>query len=278
MRQQRASASWHDHRRGREENIARNPGPGDGSVRRRWWVTGMLLLGFAVPLAAQQSVRVFRGQVTDSLGLPVPHAEIAILGTDLRAVADSEGLFRIANVPAGLHPVIVRSIGWKPIFFLLRMGENEERIGRIALEPAPQQLPELVVEAGKFAKPPEYAFTRRYDDFFRRRQVRSGTFRMRNDPMFASALHTGDLLRGIPGVRVSFGAGGTGVEFLRCRGMSTKVAVWIDGARVMTDNHNEALGYLRASDVEMIEIYRGPGQIPGEFLADSCAVIVIWTR
>lgn len=208
----------------------------------------------------------------------MPHAEIAILGTDLRVVADSEGLFRIDGVPVGLHPVIVRSIGWKPIFFLLRMGENEERIGRIALQPAPQQLPDLVVEGGKFAKPPEYAFTHRYDDFFRRRRVRSGTFRMRSDPMFASALHTGDLLRAIPGVRVSFGPGGTWVDFARCRGMSEKVAVWIDGARVMTDNHNEALEYLRASDVEMIEVYRGPGQIPGEFLSDACAVIVIWTR
>jgi len=244
----------------------------------RCWAVTALLAGLAGPLAGQQGTRVFRGQVTDSLGLPVPYAEIALLGTNLRVVADSEGLFRIEGVPVGLHPVIVRSIGWKPIFFLLRMGEDEERIGRIALEPAPQQLPDLVVEGGRFAKPPEYAFTHRYDDFFRRRRVRSGTFRMRSDPMFASALHTGDLLRAIPGVRVSFGSGGTAVEFASCHGMGAKVAVWIDGARVMTDNHNEALGYLRASDVEMIEVYRRSGQLPGEFLSDACAAIVIWTR
>ena len=46
----------------------------------------------------------------------------------------------------------------------------------------------------------------------------------------------------------------------------------------MTDNHSEALEYLRPSDIEMIEVYRGVGQIPGEFLVDSCAAIVIWTR
>jgi len=40
------------------------------------------------------------------------------------------------------------------------------------------------------------------------------------------------------------------------------------GARTMTDNPNEALEYLRP-DVEMIEVYRGVGQIPGEFLVDS---------
>ena len=54
--------------------------------------------------------------------------------------------------------------------------------------------------------------------------------------------------------------------------------MWIDGARVMTNNANEALDYVRPSDIEMIEVYRGVGQIPGEFLEDACAAIVIWTR
>lgn len=247
-------------------------------MHHRIWMLGAWLALAAGPLGAQQKVGVFRGQVTDSLGLPIPLAEIALLGTDLRVVADSQGLFRISNVPVGLHPVIVRSIGWKPLFFLIRMGEDEERIGRIGLEPAPHRLPEIIVEGGRFAKPPEYAFTSRYDDFFRRRTMRAGTFRTRGDPLFANAIHTGDLLRTIPGVRVNFGPGGTSVEFTRCRGAGSKVAVWIDGARVMTDNHSEALEYLRPSDIEMIEVYRGVGQIPGEFLVDSCAAIVIWTR
>ena len=245
---------------------------------RRALLLGSLLAVSAAPLGAQTAVRIFRGQVTDSLGVPIPFAEVAILSTGLRVVADSQGLFRIANVPAGLHAVIVRSIGWKPLLFLIRMGDNEERIGRIGLEPAPQQLPELTVEGGKFAKPPEYALTHRYDDFFRRRAVRAGTFRLRGAPEWSSAMHTADLLRNIPGVHVSFGPGGSSVEFARCRGFGAKVAVWIDGARVMTDNPNEALSYLRPSDVEAIEVYRGIGQLPGEFLVDACAAIVIWTR
>jgi hypothetical protein len=236
------------------------------------------LVCLASPLAGQAGTGIFRGKVTDSLGIPVPLAEIVLLGTSFKALADSDGIFRIAGIPRGLHPVIVRSIGWKPLFFMLRMEENDEFIGRIGLEPAPQRLPELTVEGGRFAKPAEYALTTRYDDFFRRRQVRPGIFRTRGDPSFANAISTGDLLKMIPGVRVSFGEGGTSVEFSRCRGGSSKVAVWIDGARVMTNNHNEALDYLRPANIEMIEVYRGPGQIPGEFLDDSCAAIVIWTR
>ena len=200
--------------------------------------TAALLFGLASPLVGQTGTGIFRGKVTDSLGIPVPLAEIALLGTDLRAVADSDGLFRIAGVPQGLYPVIVRSIGWKPLFFMLRMDAGNEFIGRIGLEPAPQRLPELIVQGGRFAKPAEYALTTRYDDFFHRRRIRSGTFRTRSDPTFASALYTGDLLRMIPGVRVSFREGGTTVEFSRCSGPSSKVSVWIDGARVMTNDPN----------------------------------------
>lgn len=240
--------------------------------------TAILLLGFTSPLLGQPGTGIFRGQVTDSLGIPVPLAEIALLGTQLRALADNDGLFRIAGVPKGLYPVIVRSIGWKPLFFLLKMEPGVEFIGRIGLEPAPQRLPELITEGGRFAKPPEYALTHRYDDFFRRRRIRAGTFRIRGDPTFATASHTGDLLRMIPGVRVSFGADGTSVGFSRCQGPGARVSVWIDGARVMTGNHNEALAYVRPGDIEMIEVYRSVAQIPGEFLDDSCAAIVIWTR
>lgn len=241
-------------------------------------VIAALLLGLAAPLAGQAGTGIVRGQVTDSLGIPVPHAEIVLLGTDFKAVADSDGLFRIAGVRKGLYPVIVRSIGWKPLFFMLKMDEGNEFVGRIGLEPAPQRLPELAVEGGRFAKPAEYALTTRYDEFFWRRRVRSGTFRTRSDPTFATASHTGDLLRMIPGVRVSFGEAGTRVGFTRCNGFGAKVSVWIDGARVMTGDHNEALEYLRPGDIEMIEVYRGVSQIPAEFLDDSCAAIVIWTR
>lgn len=247
-------------------------------MKSRALLATALLLHAAGTLAAQKGTGILRGQVTDSLGIPVPLAEVAILSTTLRAVADSEGLFRINGVPVGLFGVIARSIGWKPQFFVIRMEEDQEQVVRIGLEPSPQRLPDIIVQGGRFAKPPEYAFTHKYDEFFHRRLVRSGTFRIRADPVFESAIATGDLLRMIPGVRVSFGQGGTTVSFSRCSGRGSKVSVWIDGAQVMTSDHNEALTYLRPNDIEMIEVYRGPGQIPGEFLGDSCAAIVIWTR
>ncbi len=236
------------------------------------------VISWATPLAGQRPSGIFRGQVTDSLFEPVKFAEINILGVNLRALADSLGLFRIEGVPVGVHPVVVRSIGWKPLFFMIKMEADQEQIARVGLERSPQRLPDLVTKGGRFAKPPEYAFTTRYDDFFRRRAFRSGTFRTRNDALFQSAFHTGELLRGIPGVIVRNGIVGPSVEFTNCGEAYAKVSVWIDGAEVMNDNHNEALEYIRPGDIEMIEVYRRMGQIPGEFLGNSCAAVVIWTR
>lgn len=247
-------------------------------------VSGILVVMVATGAVAGSSQEprgaagIFRGQVTDSAYQPVQLAEIAILGTQLRVTADTLGLFRIGAVPVGIHPVVVRAIGWKPLFFMIRMEADQEQIFRIGLERSLQRLPDLVVSGGRFAKPPEYAFTTKYDDFFRRRGVRSGTFRTRDDVLFRSAFNTVDLLRAIPGVYVRSSGAMPVVEFASCAASGGQVSVWIDGARVVTRDHNEALSYLRPNDIEMIEIYRRAGQVPGEFMGDSCAAVVIWTR
>ncbi len=238
-----------------------------------------LLLG-AAPLAAQEKSGVFLGRVTDSLGTPVPNAAVSLLGTGLQTLTDGNGRFRFSAVPVGSHPVVARAIGWKPLLFMIRMEEGQEQSFQIGLERAPQFLPDLIAKGTVIEKPPEYAFTSRYDGFFHRQRIRAGTFRARHQSAwFQSASRTADLLQGIPSVRVSSSGGISTVSFQGCKGgASNKVAVWIDGSRVMTDDHNYALDYVSPAEIELIEVYRRAGQIPAEFLADACAAIVIWTR
>ncbi len=40
----------------------------------------------------------------------------------------------------------------------------------------------------------------------------------------------------------------------------------------------EMLTRIAPNAIEMVEVYRGPGQIPGQFHWNGCAAIVIWTR
>jgi hypothetical protein len=50
---------------------------------------------------------------------------------------------------------------------------------------------------------------------------------------------------------------------------------WVDGTRVASFHENTPI-----RDVYGIEIYRGPGEVPGEFAGSdaACGVIVIWTK
>lgn len=70
-----------------------------------------------------------------------------------------------------------------------------------------------------------------------------------------------------------------------------KVTVWINGRMLQEQGGGnqgehgagsfklaEMLSRISASGIEMMEINRGPGQIPGQFHWDGCAAIVIWTR
>lgn len=63
--------------------------------------------------------------------------------------------------------------------------------------------------------------------------------------------------------------------------------MYVDGTRLMpqkTDDTRrwtpvvEMLDRLNPADLEMIEIYRGPSQIPGVYHWDGCAVIALWTK
>jgi hypothetical protein len=50
---------------------------------------------------------------------------------------------------------------------------------------------------------------------------------------------------------------------------------WIDGVEVRSFHENTPI-----RDIYGIEIYRGPGEVPGEFSGSNaaCGVIVMWTK
>src|SRR5512145_2997176 len=96
----------------------------------------------------------------------------------------------------------------------------------------PTTLPEITVEADRFAKPARYAATTKYDDFFRRRKTGFGTFITREAIEKMNAFHTHEIIRNVPGVRVSSMSGDpetVRVNFVRCSGGRSNVAVYVDG-------------------------------------------------
>lgn len=164
----------------------------------------------------------------------------------------------------------------------------------------------------KGAKPIEYAWTTKYDDFFRRRRLGlpGGTFFTREDIQRQGVMRTAEILSRVPGTRVRFYTpmpGGSEIDFSRCS--SGHVGVWVDGRKLnwqavhqqdpgislealrrppseaerLKGRENRArlanvLDDVHPLEIEFMEVYRGIGSIPSEYSDAGCGAIVIWRR
>jgi hypothetical protein len=258
----------------------------------------VLALAVPVSLAAQpDSVRsVVEGKIIDLSGAPLAQTEILWLGDRRSVLSRTDGSFSLTVPVRGQTVILVRRPGYNAQPLRVDLSSGSWR-GEILLKRGAFQLPDLEV-AAKYAKPAEYAGTSKFDDFFRRQKLGLGTFISREQIERMNAIHTLEILRGISGVYVDVANPGdpasAEIRMARCQGDDHrvgKVTVWIDGVRQIEQMgfdsglHGagslklaEMLSRVSASGIEMMEVYRGPSQIPGEFHWDGCAAIVIWTR
>lgn len=227
-------------------------------------------------VAIRQRVAQIAGQVVDTLGYPVPGVEVLIMGTEFQTTTNRDGRFVMDGLPLGLQIARARKVGYKAQYFTIRLAGGQQWEGKIGIRRLPQFLGDIVV-VGKFGKPPQYANTSKYDQFYRRRSKRVGKFLTREEIDKLASGRIADLLRSIPGVRTSFVAPGQpeDVSFLNCK--SINVSVWIDGQK-MTGEVGEVLPLITPSDIESIEVYQRQSLIPPEFRDNSCGAIVMWTR
>jgi carboxypeptidase family protein/TonB-dependent receptor-like protein len=254
----------------------------------------------SMPLHAQaDSVRaVVEGRVVDPDGASIAGAEVVWQGDKRSVSSRADGSFSL-TVPLRAETVIlVRRPGYSAQALRVDLTTGMWR-GTIVLTPGSLRLPDIEV-AARYAKPAQYSGTTKYDDFFRRQKLGIGTFVSRDQIERMNAFHTLEILRGIPGIHVNVGIPGdpftADIRIPRCESLDHKlgkVSVWIDGQMLIEPSHPpderyrfgvgsvdlaEQLQRISPAGIEMVEVFRGPSQIPGEFHWDGCAAIAIWTR
>jgi TonB-linked SusC/RagA family outer membrane protein len=78
-------------------------------------VAFLTVASFICPaIVAAQGTAVVQGRVTDPTGNPVPSAQVRVEGTTLGALTGPDGAYRIAGVPAGVHGISIRRVGYAP--------------------------------------------------------------------------------------------------------------------------------------------------------------------
>ncbi len=203
---------------------------------------------------------------------PLEGAEVGLAGTELRAVTDDEGRFRLAGVAGGSYTLWARRLGYLERSDSLRVPPRALVDVTVAMSTDPIELEELVV----VVRSPVLA---RHGFYTRQEQGYGGHFIDRAEIDRRRPQSVTDIFKNVPGVRVVYGGIYGSKVFINQRVTfddanlpGCEPLLWLDGIRSTMTIYD----LMRAEEIEGIEIYAG-GSAPGKF-NHLCGTVVIWTR
>jgi TonB-dependent starch-binding outer membrane protein SusC len=189
------------------------------------------------------------GQVKDvESGMGVSDASVWIEGAGLGAVTGNLGRYRIDNVPAGTHTVVVRKLGYADMRTSVRVTDGGEVVADFALEVSALPLDELVVTGTAFA-----AKVRTLPNPIN--VITAAEIQAKG------ATKLEDLLRGeIPGVMALSWGQEDYFSYIYVRGNASGsvqdlIKIYVDGVELASA---EYLSTLDLRSIDRIEVVRGP--------------------
>lgn len=243
---------------------------------------GVALVAFmiAAPLMAQP-VGSLSGRVTDAdNGQPIAAAQVTISGTPLGRPSSEDGRFSLTGVPAGTQIVVVRRIGYQQQSRAVTIRDGVALTVDFALVRSNVSLSGVVVSATGEE---------------RRKEVGNAVSTLSTAEFERGGVgNTQQILQGrATGVTVlanggTPGAGGT----IRLRGVNSitqgnRPIIYVDGIRIFNGNSPTGvssrqsvspLNDIPASDIERVEIVKGPAATTLYGTEASGGVIQIFTR
>jgi hypothetical protein len=230
----------------------------------------------AIPLAAQQ----IRGAVIEEYGGgPMASADVAVVDVRdsliLRVRTDSSGLFSSTLPRAGVYSLRVEKIGYRTQQTdTFEIGPSEVLELRIVISIEAVPLTPIEVTA-------RYRVSRAHTDFERRvesgRRSGLGHFFTRKDIDGTAVMRTSSMLMRVPSIRLVHARDGTVYLGVPERGTyNCRSAVFLNGMEI---SQSFGLDELGLDEIEGIEVYRSPIEIPTELAHPGvCTVVAFWTR
>jgi hypothetical protein len=213
------------------------------------------------------------GQVLqDSSHTPIIAAEITVPSLGLSTRTDAEGRFRLEHVAPGDQQVVVRRIGFGPAEASVKFAANRAVDRTIYLSPMVALNPVDITAKGSGVP-----------TFDEHRQIGLGHFMTRAQLapyMYMPVRQALSQITGLRMVRTHIPGYGPANVAVNTR-TGCQALVYLDhglvgrGAKLPFD-----LDRVAAGELEAIEYYAGPGQLPLEYsgVNAQCGVLVLWTR
>lgn len=238
------------------------------------------------------------GRITDlRTHRPVSAATIALLSTEgegeeksrRQAVSDAQGRFAILDVYPGAYAVTVHHVGYDDVAERVTILARRTVEFTAGLSTDPIELEPIIITAIRNRFLENQGF---YDRKDWGERLSQGHFYQRADIERRNPMRIGHLLLDVPSLRCS-----DGVDIHQnCMIASSRtpgcpyLPIWVDGVQVVQPPRDQQ-GQLRVPpqpideiihpiEVEAIEVYSTPSEVPAEFagMNSRCGVIAIWTR
>lgn len=215
------------------------------------------------------STAVLTGRVLFASDLrPAVRANVFLKLRGRGAVTDSAGAFRIEKLEPGTDTLAIHYPGHQPNAVSIELQALRAVRVTLLLSERVFEIAELRVDVRQIT-PGEERLARRmkagHGAFITREQIEE------TSPNLAS-----DLFRGIPRVEVTPYRYGHQTVLIGRGTMVCEPDYFVDGFHL----RNFQIDDLSVDEIDTIEVYRGPSEIPTQFRGDTnrCGVIVVWTR
>jgi hypothetical protein len=257
-----------------------------------------LAAAFAAAPAVAQTGMITGTVLRDSAGHQLDGADVLLPDLNRRVTANWAGEFRIGQLPAGRHAILIRHVGFAPLADTIEIA-NGARVDReFVLVEQPVSLDAVSVKA-----PERKYISPALRDFEERRKAGFGSFIDETEMRRNNERRLIDVLAGdLPGIKV-FSSGssgsirgeyissgrkcGAGPAFLTCKSGTEKcpVTMYLDGVLVFDMSHDDPsqmpdLSRYNTRDYAAVEYYAGGASTPVKYNATSsgCGVLLLWTR
>jgi hypothetical protein len=233
-------------------------------------VVPLVLLLLALPASAQAPQAQKSGSIigvvrTAERGPVLEGARVTLLGTALAAVTNGKGEFTFHGLAPGKYTIQASAIGFATLSSEVEVKPRETLEVEFQTESEGVRLPELAVSE-KPNLPPE---------FVRRSQEGGGRYMDRAAIERRNANSLGDLLRTVPGLRVSCASYPCRIQLTRQMRSACPLAYWLDG----TPTEAGTVLLQPPRDLDGVEIYSGLAETPPElYQPNTCGALAVWTR
>lgn len=199
-------------------------------------------------------------------------SRVELVGTDIVAMTNDKGEFTMHDLPSGSKVLLARHLGFGAETVPVDLSSHEEKHVTMKLAKFVAVMDPILVTARRTAALDKIGFSQR-------KKSGAGYFigPDRLDHMHPSSVT--DILRMVPGLRVSYGPYGDIVSSSRGGGREGCVQYYLDDMPYTEATPGDITSFVTGGEVVAVEVYQDTNTPPQYTRAGAaCTTIVLWTR